>query len=451
VRDNLVVGLVCASLPFILFRPFLGLLVYDWLAYMRPQNMAWATSRYTPLSLWVAVAMAVGLVLSVGRERLLTIRPQTILLILLSLWISLTVMTAVVPEMSQVVYGQYWKAIAVSVIATGLVRDRRRLRWVMLMIVVSIGFLGAKRGLIGLVKGGARYDDGPGGFMSDNNSFALALNMILPFLVGLALSEKKRWARLLAAATAGLCVLCILFTFSRGGLLTLAVVGGLLVWRSKRRLLVAGLLALSIGGFALFSTSKMMEDYVKRASSISNYEEDESARGRLNAWETSWRVFLDYPILGVGPNNLEAVFFRYAPDTTRFRVTHDAYLQLLSECGLPSLLLFLGVLGVSLWRMQKLREETTLPPVELQARMIQISIVGYMVGAIFLNMAYCELIYSVIALSVSLEVVAEKEAALVAQAAPAGEPVLPASGLPWWKQPRQDRLAPAGAPRTAEV
>jgi probable O-glycosylation ligase (exosortase A-associated) len=440
VRDYFVVGLVCAALPFILFRPFLGLLVYYWLAYMRPQNMAWSSSRDMPLSLWVAIAMVVGLFLAVGRERLLTIRPQTILLILLGLWISLTVMTAVVPEMSQVVYGQYWKAIAVSVIATGLVRDRRRLRWVTLVVVVSVGFLGAKRGLIGLVKGGARYDDGPGGFMSDNNSFALALNMILPFLVGFALSEKMRWARLLAAATAVLCVLCILFTFSRGGLLTLAVVGGLLVWRSKRRLLVAGLLALSLGGFALFSSSKMTEDYVKRASSISNYEADESAQGRLNAWETSWRVFLDYPILGVGPNNLEAVFFRYAPDTTRFRVTHDAYLQLLSECGLPSLLLFLGALGTSFWRLQRLRRVTVLPSIELQARMIQISILGYMVGATFLNMAYCELIYTVVALSVSLEVAAEEAAA------EEGLPALPgalgtsarspaAAGTPWWKVP----------------
>jgi probable O-glycosylation ligase (exosortase A-associated) len=444
VRDNVVIGLVCAALPFILFRPFLGLLVYYWLAYMRPQNMAWATSRYMPLSQWVAIAMVVGLLLAVGRERLMTIRPQTVLLILLGLWISLTVQTAVIPEMSQVVYGQYWKAILVSIIATGLVRDRSRLRTVLVLVVVSVGFLGAKRGLIGLVSGGARYEDGPGGFMSDNNSFALALNMILPFLVGFALSEQKRWARLLAAGTAALCVLCILFTFSRGGMLTLMVVGGLLIWRSQRRLLVAGLLALSLGGFVLFSSSKLTDDYVQRASSISNYEEDSSAQGRLNAWETSWRVFLDFPILGVGPNNLEAVFFRYAPDTTRFRVTHDAYLQLLSECGLPSLLLFLGALGTSLWRLQRLRKITALPAIELQARMLQISIIGYMVGATFLNMAYCELIYTVMALSVSLEVVADEAAAEEGLPAVAGTGA--AAGVPWWKKAPEGRLAPVGSP-----
>ena len=43
--------------------------------------------------------------------------------------------------------------------------------------------------------------------------------------------------------------------------------------------------------------------------------------------------------------------------------------------------------------------------------MLQISIAGYLVGAMFLNQAYSELIYTLLALSVSLEVVAETETA----------------------------------------
>jgi len=430
VRDQLVLAVVCAGLPVILFRPFAGLLIYYWLAYMRPQNMAWGASRTLPLSQWVAMAMVAGLALAVvtGRERLLTLRLQTVLLILLGLWISATVVTAVVPEMSKVVYDQYWKAIVVGVLATGLVRDRRRLRLVVILVAVSIGFLGAKRGLVGLLHGGARYDDGPGGFMSDNNSFALALNMTLPLLVGLALVEKERWVRIAAAAAAALCLLCILFTFSRGGLVTLAVVGGLLVWRSRRRFLVAGLLGLGLAGFLLFSSSQLEEQYVERATSIAKYEEDGSVRGRLNAWQTSWRVFLDYPLFGVGPNNLEAVFFRYSPDDSRFRVTHNSYLQLLAECGLPSLLFFLGAIGAALWRLQRLRSRTVLPWIEIQARMLQISIAGYLVGAMFLNQAYAELIYTLLALSVSLEVAAETETEGIPVSAPA-EPV-------WWQRPR---------------
>jgi O-antigen ligase len=179
--------------------------------------------------------------------------------------------------------------------------------------------------------------------------------------IGLALVEKEKWVRIAAAVGAALCMLCILFTFSRGGLLTLVTVGGLLIWRSQRRFLVAGLLGLGLVGFLFFSSSQLEEQYLERASSISKYEEDGSALGRLNAWQTSWRVFLDYPVFGVGPNNLEAVFFRYSPDNSRFRVTHNSYLQLLSECGLPSLLFFLGAIGAALWRLQRLRRMTALP------------------------------------------------------------------------------------------
>ena len=123
-------------------------------------------------------------------------------------------------------------------------RDRRRFRILVMLIAFSIGFLGAKRGLIGLLRGGARYNDGPGGFMSDNNSFALVLNMILPLLVAHrhgreaeAAADRRR--RVVAA----LCAVTVLFTFSRGGLLTLAAIAPLLVWRSRHRLAVTPLVA----------------------------------------------------------------------------------------------------------------------------------------------------------------------------------------------------------------
>lgn len=435
VRDLFILAVVCGSLPVILLRPFYGLLVYSWLAFMRPQDMAWGASRALPLSQWVAIALLVGLLLAVGRERLMTLKPQTVLLLLLAGWITLSTLLAVDPEMAQDIYGNYWKAILMSVLASGLVRDRRRLRLLLLLIVFSIGFLGAKRGLYGLVRGGVRFDDGPGGFMSDNNSFALALNMILPLLVGFAIVEKEKIVRIAAAVAAALCLLTILFTFSRGGFLTLVVVGGLLIWRSQRRILVAGLLALGLAGFLLFTSDRVTEQYVERAQSIQNYEEDGSAQGRINAWRTSWRVFLDYPLTGVGPNNLAAVFQRYQPGEDRFRVAHNAYFQLLAECGLPALLLFLGAIGATWWRLQRLRGGTALPWVEVQARMLQISIAGYLVGSMFLNTAYSELIYYLIGMSVGLEVVARSEA--VEEGVPEAAP---AADIPWWKR------TPAQAP-----
>ncbi|HVR97269.1 MAG TPA: O-antigen ligase family protein, partial [Thermoanaerobaculia bacterium] len=234
---------------------------------------------------------------------------------------------------------------------------------------------------------------------------------------------------------AGLCVLTILFTFSRGGLLTLGIILPMIVWRSKRRGLVALVLALGLLGFVAFSSDQLMQDYVTRASTIDNYQEDGSAQGRINAWITSWRAFLDYPVYGVGPNNLQAVFQRYSPEHDRFRVAHNAYLQILSECGLPALLLFLGAIAAAYWAMRRLRRQPDVPVwTEVYARMIQISIVAYLAGSLFLNTAYSEPIYHVIALSVCLELATRAEAeSPVEEEAP--QPLAPDAELPWWKRP----------------
>jgi probable O-glycosylation ligase (exosortase A-associated) len=279
--------------------------------------------------------------------------------------------------------------------------------------------------------------------MSDNNSFALVLNMILPLLTALILTEKQKLLRIAAGVVAALCVATILFTFSRGGLLTLAAIAPLLIWRSRHRVAVTLTIALGLAGFLYLTSDQFTKDYVDRAQTISDYHEDRSALGRLNAWKTSWGVFQDYPVFGVGPNNLEVVYRTYSPEPDRFRVSHNAYLQILCECGLPALLLFLGVIGSAVWSLGRTRRETRSPWIEVYARMLQISLLAYVVGSMFLSTAYSELLYQLAAMSVSLAVIARAEEGAEAVAAP---PV-PGAAEPWWKRPLPAPAAPAVARR----
>lgn len=444
-RDLILLGLILGALPLMIFRPFFGLCAYAWLAYMRPQDMAWGITRSLPLSQWVGIALAIGLLLGLclGRERLATLKVQTVLLALLCGWIGLSVLTALSPNLSDHSFGLYWKAIFLSILITGLVSDRFRLRAFIIVVAFCLGFLGTKFGVFGLLRGGARFHEGPGGFMSDNNSFALALNMTLPLLVGIAMVEKQKLLRFTAIGMAVLSLLTIIFTFSRGGFLTLALVAPLLVWRSRHRALVMTVLAIGFAVLFYASSGSFKDDYMERATSITDYEADGSARGRLNAWEAAWGVIQDYPVLGVGPNNFQVVFRLYSPDPGRFRVAHNAYLQIASESGLPALLLFLAAIGATLWRLQRLRsylggtERAELAWAEVYARMLQISVLAYMVGSMFLNTAYSELVYTLIGLSVALEVVARKQVeSPVAVGEPAEDP-----DLPWWKRPQPAPLA----------
>lgn len=431
-RDLLVIVAVIASLPIIVLRPFYGLLVYSWLAYMRPQDMAWGPSKVMPLSLWVAAAILAGLVLALGRERPFTWAPETLLMAVLAGWIGLTTYLAIFPDVANVAFGRYWKAILIALLTTGMVRDRRRLRILFLVIAASIGLLAAKYGVFGLLRGGTRFDNGPGGMLNDNNTFALGLNMVLPLLLAVVATERSRLLRLAAGGMALLAILTILFTFSRGGLLTLGVVGVLLIWRSKRRLLATAVLALGLVAAVALTSGDLKEQYLERAASIRNYQQDNSALGRLNSWKVSWLVFQDYPVFGIGPNNLEMVFDQYTPRRVRFHVAHNSYLELLAECGLPGLLLFLAMLGAAFLRLERLRRRPAAPWVGIYAGMLQASLAAYMVGSMFLNMAYFDLVYHLVALGVSLEIAAmgaaeEDEAAAEA---PGG------AAVPWWQTQR---------------
>jgi putative inorganic carbon (HCO3(-)) transporter len=447
VRDHLIMAAIYSSLPLCFLQPYLGLLVYSWLGYMRPEDLAWGASREAPFSSWVAMAMLAGIVIAVvlGREKLLTIKPQTILLVLLIIWISLSNWRAVSPEAAEVIYGYYWKAILIAIITTGLVRDQKRLRILIVLIALSLGFLGTKTGVFGLVRGGTRFDEGPGGQMSDNNTYALGMNMTVPLLVSVVLSERSKILRGVAAAMTFFTILTILFTFSRGGMLTLGAVGLVLVWRSKQRVLATGVILLGVLGFLAFSSDKLKEDYVARAQTISSYAEDDSAMGRIRAWEISWRVFLDHPWLGVGPNNLLVVTPAYSHSDPEqhehYHVAHNSYFELLAECGGPSVVLFVLILGVTLYRLNRLRRFPKAPWVETYAQMMQLSIVAYMTGSLFLNMAYFDLIYHVVGMSVSLELAA------AAYVVPDGEEgMAPPSDEPWW---RRAPVSPALAAKAA--
>jgi probable O-glycosylation ligase (exosortase A-associated) len=438
VRDLLVVGAVLISLPIALWRPFWGLLVFTWLAYMRPQDMAW-TVQDDRFSLWVAGAMLLGLLLWVGRERLATLAPPTVLMILLFLWVTVTAQTALLPDFTKVTWSGFGKVVLVAVLTTGLVRTRERWRLLLLVTACSLGLLGLKYGVHGLLRGGARFDHGPGGFLHDNNDFALALNMALPLLVGIATVERQRALRIAAWGMAGCSLLTVVFTFSRGGLLTLAVVGLLLVLRARHRLrAVAVLGCAALVFFTYFASASFRSEYTERTQSISTYEEDSSAVGRLQAWTTSWRVFLDYPVTGVGPNNLRLVYQRYAPAGVT-RVSHNTYLQLLAENGLPGFLLFAALIAATLLQQQRLTRRGEPEWVQVYARMLQISLLGFLVGATFLNRAFFDLVYHLIALTVCLGLAARAADGAVEEtggSAPAD------AALPWWKQADQAHRRP---------
>ncbi len=413
-RDLVLVVAFFGALPIVPFRPFLGLLMFSCLAYFRPQEMSWALrsmqlSQYTALAMFLGLGVGFLLPKIVPRERVVTWRPPTIGLIAIWVWVFLCCQTAVDPAATSRRLDSITVVIIIAVLTTGLVRTRERFRWMAILIGASLGALGLKYALYGALRGGAVFTKGPGGFMVDNNSFALCLNMALPLLAGLAFTEKSRAMRMLALLLAAGSVLTIIFTFSRGGLLTLIAVAGLLVWSSGKRMVAAVAVAFGIGAFLLVAGGSFKQRYLERAGTIATYDEDASARGRLEEWERAFVVASDYPLMGVGPGNWYVIYEHYT-GLKKARVTHNSFLQFMVDTGYPGLVLLVGLLSCSLYRLQRLRRRVEEEWARTYARMLQISIIAFVIGGSLLDMAYLDLIYHLIALGVGLEVAAHAEA-----------------------------------------
>ena len=264
--------------------------------------------------------------------------------------------------------------------------------------------------------------------MVDNNHFAAALNMAIPLLVAIALTTKSKLLRIVAVTLVPFCVLAILFTFSRGGLLTLGVVTGLLVLRTKKRALAIPIVMVAVLVYLFLPSEGFRQSYVDRATGIADFHEDSSAMGRIEAWKISWQVFRDNPVHGVGPENFLAVYRRYG-DPDQAKVAHSSYFQFLAECGLPAAVLFVGIILVSLIRLESVASSRASPDewTVIHARALQTSIAAYAVGSLFLNMAYFDLFYHLVALSVCLEYITVHDAT-------EDEPVERKEEGPWWRQ-----------------
>ena len=132
-RDIVVLGIVAASLPRALVRPFFGLLAFSWLAYMRPNDMAWVVNDYHP-SLLVGVATVLG-VLWNRDERVRALVPEK-RTVLLAVFLASVAVSALVTDDPRAAFelghlADLTKILFVAVLTTGLASTRDRVRWLL--------------------------------------------------------------------------------------------------------------------------------------------------------------------------------------------------------------------------------------------------------------------------------------------------------------------------------
>jgi probable O-glycosylation ligase (exosortase A-associated) len=150
----------------------------------------------------------------------------------------------------------------------------------------------------------------------------------------------------------------------------------------------------------------MPERWFERMDSISDYRQDDSALGRLNAWHMAFNLASDR-FLGGGFDIAQPLtFMLYAPNPRDIHAAHSIYFQALGEHGFVGLLLYL-LLGFFSWRtasevVRLARGRPELDWAHSLATMIQVSLAAFGVGGAFLSLLYFDLPYYLVAAVVAL-------------------------------------------------
>ena len=418
-RDLLVTAIVIGSLPVILYRPVIGVLVWSWIGYMNPHRLTWGFAYDLPLAQVIALATLAGIAFTAGRNRAIPRDGLVYILIAFNLWMVVTTLFAIYPDEAWIKLEKVLKIQVMTFITLMLVKEWRYLHALVWVIVISLGFYGVKGGIFTLLSGGQYSVLGPPGtFFEGNTTVALALLMTLPLMRYLRLESRNRWVRLGLLASMGLTAIAILGTYSRGALLGAIAMGMYWVWKTphRGRFVVGGLFV------AMVAIPLFPQQWYERMETVQNYEEDQSAMGRIHAWRFTLALVAAKPITGGGfePYTRET-YDLFAPEVSRQaprpQGPHSIYFKPLGEHGWPGLLLFLGT-GLFAFRrcariIRETRDREELRWAGNLAATIQVSLVGFAASGAFLGMTYFDLYYHLLALLVVIPV--------IIQAQPAGE------------------------------
>lgn len=399
-RDLLLGALLLGLLPAAFMRPVLAVSLFAWISLMSPHRFVFGWAYDFNWAMVYGVVATVSVFIKHGRrfgEAIATVPAMTIFFV----WTVVTTAFAYDPGVSYEYLVRFAKIVWPVILMIMCIRTGRDVTVFLAVIALSIGFFGAKSAPWVIVTAGEfRLNGPPDSAISDNNHLAVALLTVVPALFWLLLRTERPVLRWALIGVMGGCVLSAISTYSRGGFLTLAVLGlGFLLISRKRLMVVFLLVPLTAGALAF-----MPDKFWDRINSINEYKEDSSSMERLNTWKANFRIANQRP-LGAGFIAYKTAAYRSVSSdlTTSVRAAHSIWFQVLGEHGWIGLGVYVTMLLSPVMMGLRFFRRKDQPLVKRDfVRYVSLSIAAFCVGGTFLSMAYWEYLFYLVGLSAVL-------------------------------------------------
>jgi len=363
------------------------MVIFSFLYYFRPGDII---PGIASLHLAKITAFFAILALLLGANRLHSRKLPTEIKIILAMfvWLIITIPFASWRGGSfNVVFFEFARIVIVVVTLVLTVTRLVELRRLILMQAVGVSLMTIVAVIVNNRMQGRLAGMGDG-LLSNPNDLAMNIAMNWPLCLVFLLTAGGILKRSFWAVAMLVMIYALMATYSRAGFMALAVAILICLWDfgiRGRRAYLLGIAALGLAGMIVVAPG----NYVKRLETLfGKFQEGDydrgSAEARKELLEKSLAITATHPLFGIGPGNFPSY-------TGLWRVTHNTYSQLSSECGIPALLLFLLLLRrtfLNLFYLRKMPRAPDKQEMHLYASALSASFVAYLVGAFFSSSAY---------------------------------------------------------------
>lgn len=434
-------GLLCVWLAFVVFgfiAPFVWALGYVWVDVLQPHRISWSLLSSVPLALIMAVGALLIYLLKDRRAPPRITLPHALIAIL-AIWITLTTIWAVYPDRAWGKWDPSVKVLLFTLFMPFVFRSRVQIEaYVLILLFSAAGHL-MPWGLKTLATGGG-YNQSLGLLgvnaspLAESSTVAAVAIMFVPLIFWARThSLIIPWTRIRTLGALGLALIFLVAsvgTFARTGLFGLAILGVVMLARSKRRVMFA-VLTLIAGAVLLSVTS---DQWVERMETLRNVEGEGSAYTRVLVWQWTLGFAAEHPFGGgfesylgnvlVMPPGADGVSV-----VQRGRAFHSIFFAVLGEHGYPGLALYVTILALVVIRMQrlakKIRDIPDLAWAYDLARASQLALVIILACGNFIDVSFLFIVWNIVALLICLNnhvTVALKERGLAPVAASSTKP-----------------------------
>jgi putative inorganic carbon (hco3(-)) transporter len=409
-------------------RPFLLIGVYSYIDIVTPQRLSYFLLNSIPISA-IAFLLAVGAWALMDDKKDCRFSVRQGLFLVLMAYCAYTTATADFPLNAPTKWDWVWKTLIWAAFLPLVLRTKLRFEALILFMVLSASAIIINGGIKTAFAGGGygvlnlMLDDNSG--LYEGSTISTVAIAIIPLIWWLArhgtVFPTDDWkVKLFAPAYTLACMLIPIGTETRTGLMCILLLFGLFLLRSKKKfvygplLLVAGLCAIPF----------LPASFTERMSTIENSRNDESANTRVMVWMWTIDYVKQHPGGGGFDNYLGNSFTYFITEkmgegegartrrsliTDKGRAYHSAYFEMLGEQGYFGFAIWLLLHIISLIRTEVIRRRYArdadpanawISPLALA---LQQGHLVYLLGALFIGIAYQPFIFMMLALQIGLD------------------------------------------------